>query len=106
GERDNAVERAVARPPRTPRDVTADLLPTRATPSIADAGEEAPPRATLAPAHSHASLEAVERDHILSVLRQTNWLITGPRGAAQVLGLNTSTLRTRMHKLSIIRATR
>ena len=49
------------------------------------------------------SLEAVERDHILAVLQRTNWLITGPRGAAKVLGLHANTLRNRMKKLGISR---
>jgi len=55
---------------------------------------------------SKPSLEAVERDYILDVLRQTNWLITGPRGAAKVLGLHPSTLRYRMKKLGIARTDR
>jgi len=47
------------------------------------------------------TLEAVERAYILSVLRQTNWRITGPHGAAKVLDLNPSTLRNRIKKLGI-----
>jgi transcriptional regulator with GAF, ATPase, and Fis domain len=49
-------------------------------------------------------LEAVERDYIVTVLRHTNWVITGPRGAATVLGLNPSTLRSRIKKLGISRS--
>ena len=49
------------------------------------------------------SLEDVQRRHIESVLRQTNWLIEGERGAAQILNLNPSTLRSRMKKLRIQR---
>jgi transcriptional regulator with GAF, ATPase, and Fis domain len=45
----------------------------------------------------------VERDYIVTVLRHTNWVITGPRGAATVLGLNPSTLRSRIKKLGISR---
>jgi PAS domain S-box-containing protein len=47
------------------------------------------------------SLESVERQHILAVLQQTNWVIEGPNGAAQQLDLHPSTLRYRMNKLSI-----
>ena len=50
------------------------------------------------------SLEAVERRHILAVLRQTQWVIDGPRGAAQVLGLHPNTLRSRLKKLGITRS--
>jgi transcriptional regulator with GAF, ATPase, and Fis domain len=67
---------------------------------------ETPARATDQPTTGQplASLEAVERDHILTVLRHTNWVITGPRGAAKVLGLNPSTLRSRIKKLGIVRS--
>ena len=52
---------------------------------------------------SPRTLEEVEHDHILSVLDETNWRIEGSEGAAQVLGINPSTLRTRMMKLRIHR---
>jgi PAS domain S-box-containing protein len=47
------------------------------------------------------TLEEVERDHILRVLEATAWRISGPKGAAKILGLNPSTLRFRMKKLGI-----
>ena len=50
------------------------------------------------------SLEAVERRHILTVLRQTRWVIEGPRGAAQILDLHPNTLRSRLKKLGITRS--
>jgi len=46
-------------------------------------------------------LEDIERTHILRVLEKANWVIQGEQGAAQVLGLNPSTLRFRMKKLGI-----
>ena len=49
------------------------------------------------------SLVDVERRHIESVLAQTNWMIEGERGAAKVLNLSPSTLRSRMQKLGIRR---
>jgi transcriptional regulator with GAF, ATPase, and Fis domain len=49
------------------------------------------------------SLEGVERRHIESVLTRTNWMIEGERGAAKMLNLNPSTLRSRMQKLGIKR---
>jgi transcriptional regulator with GAF, ATPase, and Fis domain len=49
------------------------------------------------------TLEAVERDHILQALRETDWVIGGPEGAAERLGLQRSTLRSRMDKLGISR---
>jgi chemotaxis protein methyltransferase CheR len=47
------------------------------------------------------TLEDVERDHIVRVLEQTNWKVSGPDGAAEILGLNRSTLRARIRKLGI-----
>jgi PAS domain S-box-containing protein len=47
------------------------------------------------------TLEAVERDHIVRVLEQTHWKVSGQNGAAEILGLNRSTLRARMRKLGI-----
>jgi len=49
------------------------------------------------------TLEDVEREHILKTLKNTGWRIEGPYGAAKVLGINASTLRTRMRKLGIQR---
>ncbi len=50
-----------------------------------------------------ATLEAIEREHILRVLRETHGVIAGPRGAAARLGMNRSTLNSRMRKLKISR---
>lgn len=49
------------------------------------------------------SLADVEREHILSVLNEVNWIIGGKRGAARRLQLAPSTLRDRMKKLGIQR---
>jgi formate hydrogenlyase transcriptional activator len=48
-------------------------------------------------------LEAVEREHIMKILRETGWVIGGPTGAAARLGLNRTTLNHRMRKLGINR---
>ena len=52
---------------------------------------------------SSSSLENVEREHILRVLRDSNWVIGGPAGAAARLGLNRTTLNNRLRKLGITR---
>ena len=49
------------------------------------------------------SLKEVERQHIVAALTQANWQIEGDRGAAKLLRLQPSTLRSRMRKLDIIR---
>jgi formate hydrogenlyase transcriptional activator len=58
------------------------------------------------PSAREATLEEFERKHIVQVLEQTRWRIEGPKGAAVILGLNPSTLRSRMHKLGIVREVR
>lgn len=50
-----------------------------------------------------SNLQDVEREHIKCVLEQTQGRIYGPYGAATRLGLNPSTLRSRMKKLGISR---
>jgi formate hydrogenlyase transcriptional activator len=49
------------------------------------------------------TLEGIEREHILKILRQTNWIIGGRSGAATQLGMQRSTLQSRMKKLGIAR---
>jgi transcriptional regulator with GAF, ATPase, and Fis domain len=50
-----------------------------------------------------ATLTEIERRHIVRVLSGARWRIEGSGGAAQVLGLKPSTLRSRMMKLGIAR---
>ncbi len=49
------------------------------------------------------TLQDAERDHILRALRESNWIIGGPSGAAARLGMKRTTLNSKMHKLSISR---
>jgi transcriptional regulator with GAF, ATPase, and Fis domain len=59
----------------------------------------------VGPAREEAfpTLEEVERAYIHEVLEARNWRVSGPKGAARILGLNPSTLRSRMKKLGISR---
>lgn len=50
-----------------------------------------------------ASLENIEREHIIRVLRESKGKIGGPGGAAERLGMNRTTLNSRMQKLKITR---
>jgi two-component system response regulator HydG len=47
------------------------------------------------------TMEENERDHILEVLKKCNWKLHGPGGAATMLDINESTLRSRMQKLGL-----
>jgi formate hydrogenlyase transcriptional activator len=48
-------------------------------------------------------LDDVEKEHIIEVLKQTKWKVSGEGGAAKILGLNPTTLEARMKKLGIKR---
>lgn len=50
-----------------------------------------------------SKLDDVEKDHIIAVLKQTGWRVSGEKGAAKILGLNATTLEARMKKLGIVR---
>ncbi|MFZ2168321.1 MAG: sigma 54-interacting transcriptional regulator, partial [Methylococcaceae bacterium] len=89
-ELENIIERALILTDEPIIDVDPDMLsgPTEIT------------AVSVHPTRS-GSLEAVEKQHILAILEQTNWVIEGASGAAQILGLHPSTLRYRMKKLAI-----
>jgi formate hydrogenlyase transcriptional activator len=54
--------------------------------------------------HTGAStLEESEREHILKALKDANWVIGGPAGAASRLDIKRTTLQAKMRKLGIIR---
>jgi formate hydrogenlyase transcriptional activator len=59
--------------------------------------------ANAAARNQSLSLEATERKHIESVLVSTSWVLEGPKGAAAILKMNPSTLRSRMRRLGIHR---
>jgi len=50
-----------------------------------------------------STMHDVEREHILRVLRETKGKIGGPGGAAERLGMNRTTLNSRLQKLRISR---
>jgi PAS domain S-box-containing protein len=59
---------------------------------------------TMGPSKSKGvRLEEIERRHILRILEETRWRISGDSGAAKRLGLKPTTLRSRMEKLDIKR---
>lgn len=53
------------------------------------------------PATELGTMESVEREHMRRVLASTKGRISGPRGAASVLGINPNTLRSRLTKLGV-----
>jgi PAS domain S-box-containing protein len=94
-ELENVLERAVILANGPTLEIGPDVLP-----AIPQAAAPEAPSPSPSPG---GSLEAVESNHILSVLERTGWVIDGPGGAAKVLGLHPNTLRSRMKKLGIKR---
>jgi formate hydrogenlyase transcriptional activator len=48
------------------------------------------------------SLEDLKRRHIIRVLERTDWVISGPSGAATILNIHPNTLRSLMDRLGIM----
>ncbi|GJM15762.1 MAG: hypothetical protein DHS20C13_10890 [Thermodesulfobacteriota bacterium] len=55
----------------------------------------------LSDSNEVATLEELEKNHILKALELTGGRVSGDKGAAKILGLNSSTLESRMRKLGI-----
>jgi formate hydrogenlyase transcriptional activator len=64
----------------------------------------APPNSSTNGGLNHL-LEETERQQVLQALKQCNWVVAGPDGAAALLGVNRSTLQVRIRKLGISRGT-
>ena len=84
----------------TPADRPPDANPPRSPGSE----NEGPAAAGVQQTTPLESLEANTRNHILTALEQSGWIIDGPHGAAKILALHPNTLRSRMKKLGIARA--
>ncbi|MDP1798747.1 MAG: sigma 54-interacting transcriptional regulator, partial [Planctomycetaceae bacterium] len=91
-ELENVLERAIILADGPVVEIDAEMLP--------DAQHSTESTGTT---FNSGSLEAIERQHILSVLQQTDWVIEGPQGAARILDLHPNTLRSRMKKWGIVR---
>ena len=85
----NVVERSIITSPNSTLHVPDDLL-TEKQLSSAEFG-------------SSISLDEVQHQHILAILKKTDGKIEGPGGAAEILQLKPSTLRHRMKKLGVKR---
>jgi PAS domain S-box-containing protein len=98
----NVIERAVILCPGKSL-VLAEELRAAAMPGVQGATARSQSVDIASLPSNAGSLEELERRHIETVLQQTNWMIEGGRGAAKVLNMNPSTLRSRMQKLGIRR---
>jgi transcriptional regulator with GAF, ATPase, and Fis domain len=104
----NVIERAVILSPGDTLVLADELRAAPATPAARPVDRQIK-NIEISPAPAPkggGSLDDVERHHIESVLNQSNWMIEGERGAARILDMNPSTLRSRMQKLGIKRPSR
>jgi len=106
-ELENLVERAVLLSPgkelRIPLSELKDASGSAAASSADASSPFASPAAASSLSSSISTLEEAERQHILRALKQTQWRIAGPKGAATLLGMKRTTLQARMRKLGIRR---
>ena len=101
-ELENVIERAVVLSKGPELEVISELPASIPPPAEPTAHPSLEKPTELSPAD--LKLRHVERDHILTTLKRSGWRIEGPTGAAHLLGLNPSTLRSRMKKLGIERS--
>ena len=97
----NVIERAVILSLSSSLQVPlADLPPaaTQVPAPTADAVTQTPVEPAAA-----VTLADAEREHILGALRETGWVVGGPKGAAARLGMKRSMLYWKMKKLGISR---
>ena len=94
----NVLERAVILSEGPVLDIDSTMLPSQSL-----TAESAPGASAPAP-HGLASLEEVERAHILTALTRTGWVIDGLKGAGAILKIHPNTLRSRMDKLGLKRS--
>jgi formate hydrogenlyase transcriptional activator len=92
----NVIERGVVLSRGSMLKLGADLLPVEADHDASD--HEVPYEPDIA-----ATLESIQRQHILRVLNQTGWLVSGPNGAGVILDLHPNTLHSIMKRLGISR---
>jgi PAS domain S-box-containing protein len=110
----NVIERGVVLSPRSAITLGLDFLPPEISSldsvdgtvpvrgrnvdgAVRAHGQEGPPADV-------PSLGELERQHILRVLEQAGWKISGPRGAAEILKIHPNTLRDRIRKLGLSRS--
>src|SRR5687768_2749988 len=100
----NLIERALILCTGPMLELESDLSKVSASPIIPDLTEGVTDVTRYAGHSPLKTLQEVERAHILAVLQETRWVIEGSSGAAKTLGMHPNTLRHRMEKLGIKRA--
>jgi formate hydrogenlyase transcriptional activator len=110
-ELENVIERAVVLSPGADLEVPGEALLApveraneRDRKHQADEPQQERASSVHSPADDSLTLEEIERRHIVEILKRTGWKIAGDDGAARLLKVNPSTLRSRIKKLGIWRS--
>jgi formate hydrogenlyase transcriptional activator len=102
-ELENVIERALILSTTPVLHVDRDLLGIEETNTSSAAVEEIVTETASRARSDGGDLDSIQREHILLVLREVQWVIEGGDGAAHRLGLKPATLRHRMKRLGIKR---
>ena len=101
----NVIERAAVLATGPILELDTDLLPS-ATPGLTSPGPRRPePTPDGGRSNGTRTLEDVSRHHVFEALERAGWVVEGAGGAAALLGVRPSTLRSRMKKLGLRRPT-
>jgi len=95
----NIIERGIVLSKSPVLKLGADLLPIETSHNSTDHELETEPEAV-------ATLEDIQRQHILRVLDHTGWLMSGPKGAGAILKVHPNTLHSIIKRLGIQRPIR
>jgi len=95
----NVIERAVITTKNGPLNLDRALPDEDKLPSPNQRSTQEPP--TI---RTIQEIQDLERQNILLALEQSSWKVSGEKGAAQLLGINASTLASRMKSLGISRS--
>jgi len=102
-ELENVVERALILTNSPVLSIDPDLIGIEDQTPIPPAQKPVTQRTPGSP-NPGADLNSIQREHVLNVLHEVNWIIEGSEGAAVRLGLKPGTLRHRMKRLGITRS--
>jgi formate hydrogenlyase transcriptional activator len=106
-ELENVIERAVILSPGTALQINLSELEVKGRKSEAsdrpNLSHDGSANTNHRPDGATSTLADAEREHILRALRETDWVLGGPNGAAARLAMKRTTLQSKMKKLGISR---
>jgi transcriptional regulator with GAF, ATPase, and Fis domain len=99
----NVIERSVIVSPGSTLQLAEWATGAHVPVALPGAPRPSSPAMPAVPAAGGGGLLELERQHIITTLERTRWKVSGPGGAAEILGLKPTTLEARMKRLGIVR---